>query len=69
MDSMEAATQDRRQWLAARARIEELEAGAMDESQDEYPPVSGAKALVREQVRRMSTEPSETPEPARELTV
>jgi hypothetical protein len=67
---MESATQDRRQRLAVRARIEELEAGATAGSQDQYPPVSGAKALVREQGRRMATEPSsESPESARELTV
>jgi hypothetical protein len=70
MDTMETVTQDRRHRLAVRARIEELEAGAMDGSQDQYPPVSGAKALVREQSRHLATKPApETTEPARELSV
>jgi hypothetical protein len=67
MNPMETVTQDRRQRLAVRARIEELEVGAMAGSQDQYPPVSGAKALLRAQSRHMVTEPS--PETTRELAV
>jgi hypothetical protein len=68
MNPSVTVAQDRRRWLAVRARIEELEVGVMTLGQDQFPPASGAKALVREQARRMATErPPESLEPVREL--
>ncbi len=65
MEQAESVAQERRRLWDVRARIEELETDSASSAPDGYPDAPGAKALVREQFRRATSErDTDVPEPS-----